>query len=245
MIEKIFENWLLKFISLAFAVVLWFFVMGESRMEVNHIVPLEYQNLPQGLMIANEIPTSVAIRISGPRAMQMNLNPGDIRLAVDLKGLSPGLTSFRRLEESLNLPSGLKITRISPSYVDVKLERVRERQVPVRVILTGEPAPGFIVKSFKATPAKVTVSGAESELKLVSEVVTEGIDLTHVQESFSQTVAISYIGNYTDLKDTRTVEVQVVLQPDPNYVAPRPPEPAAPALPAAEQTNPEGNKTQQ
>ena len=47
MIEKIFENWLLKFISLAFAVVLWFFVMGESRMEVNHIVSLEYENLPK------------------------------------------------------------------------------------------------------------------------------------------------------------------------------------------------------
>ncbi len=238
MIEKIFENWLLKFISLAFAVVLWFFVMGESRMEVNHIVALEYQNLPDGLMIANEIPTSVAIRISGPRAMQMNLNPGDIRLAVDLRGLSAGVTSFRRLEESLNLPSGLKITRISPSYVDVKLERIRERQVPVRVILTGEPAPGFIVKSFKATPAKVSVSGAESELKLVSEVVTEGIDLTHVQESFSQTVAISYVGNYTDLKDTKTVEVQVVLQPDPKYVAPQPP------LPAGEEINSEGKKTQ-
>jgi YbbR domain-containing protein len=238
MVEKIFENWLLKFISLAFAVVLWFFVMGESRMEVNHIVALEYQNLPDGLMIANEIPTSVAIRISGPRAMQMNLNPGDIRLAVDLRGLSAGVTSFRRLEESLNLPSGLKITRISPSYVDVKLERVRERQVPVRVILTGEPAPGFIVKSFKATPAKVSVSGAESELKLVSEVVTEGIDLTHVQESFSQTVAISYVGNYTDLKDTKTVEVQVVLQPDPKYVAPQPP------LPAVEEFNSEGKKTQ-
>jgi YbbR domain-containing protein len=239
MIEKIFENWLLKFISLAFAVVLWFFVMGESRMEVNHIVPLEYQNLPQDLMIANEIPTSVAIRISGPRAIQMNLNPGDIRLAVDLKGLSAGVTSFRRLEESLNLPTGLKITRISPSYVDVKLERVRERQVPVRVMLTGEPAPGFIVKSFKANPAKVTVTGAESELKLVSEVVTEGIDLTHVQESFSQTVAISYAGNYTDLKDTKTVEVQVVLQPDPKYVPPRP------AEPATEEINTEGKTTQQ
>jgi hypothetical protein len=35
-------------------------------------------------------------------------------------------------------------------------------------------------------------------------------------------VAISYIGNYTDLKETRTVEVQVVLQPDPDYVPPQP-----------------------
>lgn len=222
MIEKVFENWVLKLISLAFAVVLWFFVMGESRMEVTHVAPLEYKNLPAGLMIASEVPTSVAIMISGPRAMQVNLSPGDISLSVDLKGLSAGVTSFRRLEESLNIPAGLKITRISPSYVDVKLERVRERDVPVRVVLTGEPAPGFIVKSSKAIPAKVTVSGAESELKGVSEVVTEGIDLTHVQESFSQTVAISYIGNYTDLKETKTVEVQVVLKPDPGYVPPQP-----------------------
>lgn len=221
---KIFENWLLKFISLAFAVVLWFFVLGESRMEVTHVAPLEYENLADGLMIANEVPTSASIRISGPRALQVNLSPSDISLGIDLKGLSPGMTSFKRLEESLNIPSGLKITRISPSYVDVKLERIRDRDVPVRVVLSGEPAPGFLVKASKAVPEKVTISGAESELKGVSEVVTESIDLTNVQESFSQAVALSYIGNYTDLKETKTVEVQVVLRPDPDYIPPPPPE---------------------
>ena len=238
MIEKMFKNWVLKLISLAFAVVLWFFVMGESRMEVNHIVPLEYVNLPKGLMIASEVPTSVALRISGPRALQVNLGPGDIELTVDLKDLSAGVTSFRRLEESLDIPSGLKITRISPSYVDVKLERVRERTVPVRVVLTGEPAPGFIVQSFKAIPDKVVVSGAESELKGISEVVTEGIDLTNVQETFAQTVAISHIGNYTDLKDSKSVEVQVRLKPDPDYVPP-PPEQHP-----ADGTSAEGDKKQ-
>lgn len=221
MIDNIFKNWLLKLVSLAFAVVLWFFVMGESRMEVNHIIAMEYANLPKGLMIANEVPTSVAIRVSGPRALQANLSPDDIRFSVDLKGLTAGVTSFKRLEETLNIPSGLKITRISPSYVDVKLERVQERSVPVNIILTGEPAPGFIVKSYKAEPGKVVVTGAESELKGVSEVVTEGIDLSHVQESFKQIVAISYAGNYTNLKDVKTVEAQVVLQPDPNYVPPK------------------------
>lgn len=224
MVEKLFENWLLKIISLAFAVVLWFFVMGESRLEVNHIVPLEYQNLPEGLMIANEVPTSVALRISGPRALQVNLDPGDIQLRVDLKDLTAGITTFRRLDETLNIPSGLRITRISPSYVDVKLERVRERNVPIQVVLTGEPAPGFRVKSFKSLPEKVTVFGAESELKSVSEVSTEGVDLTNVQESFTETVAINYIGNYTDVKDNKVVEVEVILEPDPNYVQPPPDE---------------------
>jgi len=222
MMSKLLENWMLKFISLAFAVVLWFFVMGESRMEVTHVAPLEYENLAEELMIASEVPTSASIRISGPRALQVNLSPSDISLSIDLQGLSAGVTSFKRLEESLNIPTGLKITRISPSYVDVKLERVRDRDVPVRVVLVGEPALGFLVKSVKSVPDKITVSGAESELKGVSEVVTEGIDLSNVQESFSQVVAISYIGNYTDLKETKTVEVQVVLQPDPDYIPPQP-----------------------
>ncbi len=94
--------------------------------------------------------------------------------------------------------------------------------MPVRVVLTGQPAQGFLVKSTKVEPRKVTVFGAESELKGVSEVVTEGIDLTNVQESFSQTVAISYVGNYTDLKETKTVDVQVLLDVDPDYVPPQP-----------------------
>jgi len=220
MAEKIFENWLLKLVSLAFAVVLWFFVMGESRMEVNHIVPLEYVNLPEGLMIANEVPTSVALRINGPRALQVNLDPKDIGLRVDLEGLSAGVTSFKRLDETLDIPGGLKITRISPSYVDVKLERVRERSVPVRVVLTGDLSPGFLVESAGAAPDRVVVIGAESEIKGVSEVETEGVDMTNVQENFTQTVAISYAGNYTDLKETKTVEVNVVLKPDPDYIPP-------------------------
>jgi len=224
MAEKIFKNWLLKLISLAFAIVLWFFVMGESRMEVNHIVPLEYVNLPEGLMIASEVPNSVALRINGPRALQVNLDQEDIGLRVDLKDLSPGLTSFKRLDETLDIPGGLKITRISPSYVDVRLERVRERGAPVKVVLSGDPAPGFLVKSARAAPDRVVIVGAESEIKTVSEVVTEGIDITNVQENFTQTVALSYVGNYTDLKETKTVEVKVVLKPDPDYVPPPPEE---------------------
>ncbi len=221
MVDKLFENWVLKLVSLAFAVVLWFFVMGESRMEVTHVVPLEYERLPKGLMIANEVPSSVAVRINGPRSLQVNLNPNDITLRVDLYDLSAGVTSFKRLEESLNLPSGLKITRISPSFVDVKLERVRDKDIPVKVVLVGQPVEGFLVSEVRSVPEKVVITGAESELKGVSEVETDEVDLTNVRESFSQTVALSYAGTYTSLKDAKTVDIRVVLKPDPNYVPPQ------------------------
>ncbi|MDT8440754.1 MAG: CdaR family protein [Desulfuromonadales bacterium] len=234
------QNWHLKLISLAFAVVLWFFVMGERRLEVAYIVPIEYRGLSSELTIANEVPSSVDVRISGPRALLMNLSSSDISIAVDLKDLTAGMTSFRRIEESMNIPSGLKVTRLSPSFVDVRLEKIRDKQVPVVVVLTGQPVEGVLVEEHKVSPQRVTVTGAESELKGVSEVATEGVELTGVRESFSQTVALVYPGKYTRLKDVQTVEVQVFLKPDPEYLPPEPLSAESP-LTTGEQT---GEKSQ-
>ncbi len=217
MLERLTENWVLKLISLAFAVVLWFFVIGERNLELSYIVPLEYQGLSRDLIIANEVPSSVSVRIAGPRALLMHHTAGDISIAVDLKGLPAGMTSFKRLEESLNIPSGLKVTRISPSFVDVKLERIREKKVPVRVVLTGAPVAGYVVTQTRVEPEEVVVSGAGSELKSVNEVFTESIDITGVRESFSQTAPIDYTGNYTYLENQKTVEVEVRLARDPDF----------------------------
>lgn len=120
------ENLAVKLLSLAFAVVLWFFVMGEQRHEVSYVVPVEYLNLPRGLTIANEVPAAVAVTVSGPRALLVHLGPDDLRLPLDLSGLRPGLTSFKRIEENLKAPGGLVVTRISPASIDIRIEPARE-----------------------------------------------------------------------------------------------------------------------
>ena len=215
MFRLLTDNLPLKLISLAFAIVLWFFVMGERRHEVSHIVPITYKGVPDGLIIANQVPGSAEVAISGPRALLSHLAVGDMAIVVNLAGVEAGVTSFKRLEESLQIPAGLTVTRISPAYVDVKLERIRDKQVPVRVVLSGEPAAGFRVRHVRVVPPRVTISGAESELKTVSEVVTEGIDLAGVRESFAQTVSLSHSRPFTSLKTQRTVEVQVQISADP------------------------------
>ncbi len=215
MLEKLRENWLLKLLALAFAVTLWFFVTGEQKLEVGYAVPLELKNKPKGLMVANDVPSLIDVRISGPRTLLMNLRPSDISISVDLSDLQPGLTTFRRLDERLNIPSGLKVTRVSPSFVDVKLERIKDKSVPVKPVLEGAPAPGFEVGKVSVHPDRVTVEGAESELKDVSQVETEAVKLKGVQESFTLMVPLDYEGKYTSLKDQQTVEVRVEIKPIP------------------------------
>lgn len=213
MLQSLTKNWLLKLLSLVFAVVLWFFVMGERKLEVGYAVPLELTNVPPGLMVANEVPTLVDVRISGPRTLLMNLRPSDISIEVDLKDLEPGLTTFKRLEERLNIPTALRVTRLSPSFIDVKLDRIREKSVPVRVQTTGAPASGVHVVSVKALPAEAVVEGAESELKDIGAVVTDPVSIDGVRESFSLIAPLSHSGKFTILKSPKTVEVQVAIQP--------------------------------
>jgi YbbR domain-containing protein len=205
------RNWFLKLLSLVFALVLWFFVMGEQKLEVGYVVPLELKNVPPGMMVANEVPSLVDVRISGPRTLLTNLRPKDISLSVDLRDLQPGLTSFKRLEERLNIPSVLKVTRLSPSFVDVKLERVKEKSVPIRAVLSGTPAEGCRIGAVQISPSKVVVEGAESELKDINEVVTEEVEVEGVKESFTLMVPLNYYGKYTSLKEQKTAEVRVTI----------------------------------
>ncbi|MDX2494219.1 MAG: CdaR family protein [Desulfuromusa sp.] len=219
MFKLLTDNWTLKLLSLAFALLLWVFIMGERRLEVGYRVPLELQNIPQELMVANEVPSLVDVRVSGPRTLQMKVSPNDISIIVDLTDLKPGLTTFKRLEERLNLPSGLLVTRLSPSFIDLKLERIKQKLVPVKIALIGEPLSGFRVASVNLVPDEVLVEGAETELKSISEVITEEVDLNGVNEGFSLIVPLVYRGTYTHFKDERTTEVQVEIQP----VEPLPP----------------------
>jgi YbbR domain-containing protein len=216
MLSSLSDNWVLKLLSLAFALVLWFFVMGERKLEVGYTVPLELKNVPEGMMVGNEVPSLIDVRLSGPRTLLMNLSPKDISISVELVDLKPGLTSFKRLEERLNIPSGVKVTRLSPSFIDVKLERIREKVVPLKVVFSGIPAEGFQLGAVRLKPDQVTVQGAESEIKDITEVTTDPVDVEGAKESFTLMVPISYRGKYTWLNDSEAVEVRVSVEPLPS-----------------------------
>lgn len=215
MLSKLTENWVLKLLALVFACILWFFVTGEQKLERSYAVPLELKNMPAGMMVANEIPSLVDVRISGPRTLLLNLQLQDIGIAVNLKDLEPGLITLKRLEERLNLPGPLKVTRLSPSYIDVKLERVVSKNVAVKHQLSGKPAAGYRVAKVNIKPRQVMIEGAESEVAGVDSVITEKLDLTDARTTLREEVSLVYPGRYSNLKNNQAVAVEVVVEPLP------------------------------
>jgi YbbR domain-containing protein len=63
-------------------------------------------------------------------------------------------------------------------------------------------------------PDQVVVAGAGSELKNVSDVETEPIEVDGVSESFRLEVPLNYIGRFSSLeKENEVVEVEVTIGP--------------------------------
>ena len=48
------KNWVLKFLSLLFALFLWYFVVGEDKVDMTVTIPVEIVNLPRDLIISNQ-----------------------------------------------------------------------------------------------------------------------------------------------------------------------------------------------
>ena len=214
MLSFINENWKMKAVALGCATLLWFYVMGERRLELAYAVPIELKNVPQGMVVTNDLPKNIDIRLSGPRALLSDLTQKDVRISIDLLGLKPGVTTFSRLDDHLRLPGGIQVTRISPSFVDVKLEQLVDKTVPLRPRLVGQLPVGFRLVALEISPEQVVVQGAEGEIAGVNEVMTERIELAEIKGSSELTVPLEYRGKYSQIKDTKDVKVRLQIKQD-------------------------------
>ena len=168
-------NLSLAVLSLALALSLWLFVNErENPKQVetfNSAVPIKFVNVPDGLAIANASETSVRVQVEGTQNDITKLRVDDFDASVNLGGFQKGVASVVVSVKPPN--SNVNIADVTPLHVDVTLEDLRTKEVPVKVSLVGTPQLGFAAGDQTTNPTSVTVSGAESLVALVDSAVAE------------------------------------------------------------------------
>lgn len=173
------RNRAIKFFSLLLALTLWFFVMGEKKAEFSFAdVPVEFINKPPDMVVTRQSPRSVNLRVSGSRSLLATMSSGSLKAVMDLEGAKPGKMVFNDLSEAVKLPNGTKITSISPAAVELTLEALTAKQVPVTVDLQGEPASGYVVQGVSVEPPLVEVKVGESEAAQLQQLLTRPVDIS-------------------------------------------------------------------
>jgi len=213
--RRIRRNWVLKLISLVFAVWLWAFVnLGERDAEKTLVLPLELGNIPQALIVTNPVGDSVDVRIKGPRTLLGTVQEQDQAIRLDLSSVRTGRTSFRIEPDMLSLPRGVRAVRVSPSQVILDIERIVEKQLPVTIDFGDSIPSGYRVSRSDVDPAAVTVRGPENEVDRWKSIRTQPVYLPPVEGEVVRTVRLDNPGDLTLLAPERvdlTVELEEVI----------------------------------
>lgn len=184
------HDWQLKLVALAVAIGVWFLVVSGDRSHVSFAAPVEYVGVGDGLVLVGSPPYPVDLQVDAPRWAAAQLSPTSVRVRVNLAALGEGEHAVPLGAEHVQVPAGVRITRITPSWLRVTLARTTTRTVRVVPQIRGTPAPRHALYGVQVEPPNVEVRGPRSTMEMRDTVETVPVDVSGSRERVSQGVAL-------------------------------------------------------
>jgi hypothetical protein len=173
--RALLQNLPLKVASLGLAVLLWLVIAGERTSEMGLQIPVELQNFPRDLELTGDPVDTVEVRLRASPGVMKQLGPAEISAQIDLQGVSDGERIVHLTAESIRVPFGVTVVRITPAILNLNFERTLQKLVPVRPRILGRPAPGHEVAEIVSEPAEVRIAGPKSRVMEVESAFTEAL----------------------------------------------------------------------
>lgn len=192
-VRSVRYNWGIAILSLALAGSLWVFVTDqddpETTRRVPGSIPVECVNIPSGKAAAPPCSEtkSVTIRVRAVESVLDDLTADDFTATADLADATTDEVSIPVRIESKE--ARVDVIEVTPGQINVRLEDVTFRTVPVRTKLVGTPPRGFEAGELTVAPAAAIITGPESLVARVQAVEAD-VNLTGVRTSFEQTLIL-------------------------------------------------------
>ncbi len=206
------QNWVLKLMSLFFAIFLWYFVVGEDKVDTNVNIPVEIVNLPRDLVISNQYKKQVEVTLSGPRGLINGLERQHVSRSINLSKASAGTVVIRNELDSIKFPRGILVQNIRPTHITLRLDRLIEKELNVQATLIGKPAKGYEVTGVVFDPPFITVSGPKATLNKESQLATQPLDINGLKTSLNTQIALDLNPEILDLIGETVVTATVIIK---------------------------------
>jgi len=227
------ERWLernlaVKVLSVFLALVLWFQVMREENPVVQETfeeVPLRPEGLGAGLVILDQQPRLVSLKVQGQARVVRKMTTAQLKATVELSELGPGV---HWVPVKVEMPRGVELVQVSPAEVMLQIDRLVQQNLPVQVRLEGKVHEDFRHQDPRVHPEVVMISGPASLVEAVASVWVR-VSLQGAREDLSVQVEVRPLdetgrevaGVHVEPKAV-TVEIPVVPLPPAKMVTVQP-----------------------
>lgn len=202
-----------KCLALIVAIGCWVFVMNDQnpQIENTYSVPISIVNAPDGYQISKDV-ENVKLRVRAPRSLFTTVDMSSFKVYVDLNDVENGV---HEMQVQTVLPSGFELVSVAPTKILVNVDKIEQKEIPVRLNLSGTPGDGKVVASVQQSLQNVTVEGPISALNKITAAVGY-IGVNGNTENFSVTVPLIAVNDKDKEIDNvrlipKTVDVSIVL----------------------------------
>ena len=172
----------------------WYsYSLGFVRSLTTVEVPIEFVKRDARLEIIESSSTSVRIQLSGSLQLINRLDPSQIKVRFDLSKAVAGRNSLTITEDDIILPPGASLKKVEPSSIDIMVDTIGQKRLPVQVDWTGTLPPGILVQSVRLEPETVEVTGGQLLLNEMDTIYTAKVPVDELQKSGEQRVALALV----------------------------------------------------
>jgi YbbR domain-containing protein len=213
----------LKLLSVFLAFVVWFAVSAPRREPVSErafAAPVSLVRMPRDLAITTPVPDTVSVRLRGRVSDLRSLSSQNLEVTLDVSWVTPGDAVITLSPQAMSVPPQIDVVAMEPTKLRFHVEPLRQKVVPIRPFLIGQPPPGYNTGDPTLVPDHALISGPASQIRNVTEVATERIIMTGRTDTFLQNVNVVSDSSLIRIIEPLTTQATVPVSPEIGPVAP-------------------------
>lgn len=179
----LYNDNILKIISLAVAVLFWFVIVVNVNTGYKRTVFGVAVNVDEnattltsvGLHAVEMSSKNISVEVSGARNLIGSLTQKDFVVTPDISKVTKSGQYVVNLSATLKSPDNrIKIENINPSTITINFDTMVTKTLPVEIKVNGGDIPdGYLMQKPISSPSSITISGPTAELSKVSKAVSE------------------------------------------------------------------------
>lgn len=184
---KIFvrKRWKIKVISLIISIFVFFYLQLINIDKVVLTLPLSVKK-KSSQIILNDLPKTITVHLAGIKRKIDSINVNQLEGKLDLIKKKNGI--IKSYPTVLNLQEDIKVTKIIPEMVEVKISSTAKKWLEVIPKIEGVPNKKYNYVDYSIKPKMVLVSGPKEIINEISQIITEPISIRGI--SFNQKYSV-------------------------------------------------------
>lgn len=162
-------------LSVLLAIVMWAFVITSTNPSVSRT----FRNLPILIEHKDELEAkgytitgldeigNVNIKVEGSRSKIIGIKQNDIQASIDVLNVKEGIQS---VDVKVDAPSGVNIAQIDPNVININVQKIVEKTIPVNLVIKDSLKDGKSVEVNEQSLKDIKVKGPASEINKIDRV---------------------------------------------------------------------------